>query len=89
MCIRDRAELFDAVSTDVMMPKLDGYELTRALRQDPRYENVPIVMVTSKDARIDTLRGMDAGADLYLTKPADATELVRALDSLLAKRKNG
>ncbi len=86
---RARAELFDAVSTDVMMPKLDGYELTRALRQDPRYENVPIVMVTSKDARIDTLRGMDAGADLYLTKPADATELVRALDSLLAKRKNG
>ena len=82
-------ELFDAVSTDVMMPKLDGYELTRALRKDPRYEKVPIVMVTSKDARIDTLRGMDAGADLYLTKPADAGELVRALDSLLSKRKAG
>ncbi len=86
---RARAEQFDAVSTDVMMPKLDGYELTRALRKDPRYEKVPIVMVTSKDARIDTLRGMDAGADLYLTKPADAGELVRALDSLLAKRKSG
>ncbi len=84
-----RRELFDAVSTDVMMPKLDGYELTRALRKDPRYEKVPIVMVTSKDARIDTLRGMDAGADLYLTKPADAGELVRALDSLLSKRKAG
>lgn len=86
---RARAEQFDAVSTDVMMPKLDGYELTRALRRDPRYEKVPIVMVTSKDARIDTLRGMDAGADLYLTKPADAGELVRALDSLLARRKSG
>lgn len=84
-----RSERFDAVSTDVMMPKLDGYELTRALRKDPRYENVPIVMVTSKDARIDTLRGMDAGADLYLTKPADAAELVRALDSLLAKKRAG
>lgn len=84
-----RAEHFDAVSTDVMMPKMDGYELTRELRRDPRYEKVPIVMVTSKDARIDTLRGMDAGADLYLTKPADAGELVRALDSLLAKRKSG
>lgn len=83
-----RAERFDAVSTDVMMPKMDGYELTRELRKDPRYETVPIVMVTSKDARIDTLRGMDAGADLYLTKPADAGELVRALDSLLSKRKS-
>jgi two-component system, chemotaxis family, sensor kinase CheA len=82
-----RAEHFDAVSTDVMMPKLDGYELTRALRRDPRYHGVPIVMVSSKDARIDTLRGLDAGADEYLTKPADAAELVRVLDALLARRK--
>jgi two-component system chemotaxis sensor kinase CheA len=83
-----RAERFDAISTDVMMPKMDGYELTRALRKDPRYQGVPIVMVTSKDARIDTLRGLDAGADAYLTKPADAAELVRAIDELLARRKH-
>jgi DNA-binding response OmpR family regulator len=43
-------------------------------------------MVTSKDARIDTLRGYDAGADAYLTKPADAAELIRTLDALLARR---
>jgi two-component system chemotaxis sensor kinase CheA len=83
-----RAEQFDAVSTDVMMPKMDGYELTRALRKDPRYQHVPVIMVTSKDARIDTLRGLDAGADAYLTKPADVGELVRALDALLARRKH-
>jgi two-component system chemotaxis sensor kinase CheA len=81
-----RQQSFDAVSTDVMMPKLDGYELTRALRADPRYQATPIVMVTSKDARIDTLRGYDAGADAYLTKPADAAELIRTLDALLARR---
>jgi two-component system chemotaxis sensor kinase CheA len=81
-----RQHSFDAVSTDVMMPKLDGYELTRALRADPRYQTTPIVMVTSKDARIDTLRGYDAGADAYLTKPADAAELIRTLDALLARR---
>jgi DNA-binding response OmpR family regulator len=80
-----REQSFDAVSTDVMMPKLDGYELTRALRREPRYQSVPIVMVTSKDARIDTLRGYDAGADAYITKPADASELIRTLDALLAK----
>jgi CheY-like chemotaxis protein/chemotaxis signal transduction protein len=81
-----REQQFDAVSTDVMMPRMDGYELTRALRADARYERVPIVMVTSKDARIDALRGHDAGADAYLTKPADAAELVRTIDSLLALR---
>jgi two-component system chemotaxis sensor kinase CheA len=80
-----RREQFDAVSTDVMMPNLDGYELTRALRADARYTHVPIVMVTSKDERIDALRGYDAGADAYLTKPSDAGVLIRTLDSLLAR----
>ena len=80
---------FDAVSTDVMMPNLDGYELARALRADTRYKTVPIVMVTSKDAKIDTMRGYDAGADAYITKPADAGELIRTLDSLLSRAKSG
>ncbi len=79
---------FDAVSTDVMMPKLDGYELTRRLRADARYRDVPIVMLTSKDARLDAVRGYDAGADAYLQKPADADELVRTLVGLLAKRRS-
>jgi two-component system chemotaxis sensor kinase CheA len=82
-----KTESFDAVSTDVMMPKMDGYELTRLLRKDPRFQDVPIVMVTSKDARIDTLRGLDAGANAYLTKPADPSELTRVLVELLAKKK--
>jgi DNA-binding response OmpR family regulator len=77
---------FDAVSSDVMMPKMDGYELVRALRQEPRYRQIPIVMVTSKDARIDAMKGYDAGADAYLAKPAEADELVRTLDALLRKK---
>jgi two-component system chemotaxis sensor kinase CheA len=81
-----RAQHFDAVSSDVMMPKLDGYELVRALRQEPGYRRVPIVMVTSKDARIDAIKGYDAGADAYLGKPAEADELVRTLDGLLRRR---
>jgi two-component system chemotaxis sensor kinase CheA len=74
---------FDAICTDVMMPELNGYELTRRLRTLDRYKTVPIVMVTSKDTRIDTLRGYDAGADAYLTKPTDASQLIRTLDALL------
>lgn len=81
-----RAQRFDAVSSDVMMPKLDGYELVRALRQEPHYRQVPIVMVTSKDARIDAMKGFDAGADAYLTKPAEADELIRTLESLLRRK---
>jgi CheY-like chemotaxis protein len=81
-----REHRFDAVSSDVMMPKLDGYELVRALRQEPHYRQVPIVMVTSKDARIDAMKGYDAGADAYLAKPAEADELVRTLDALLRRR---
>jgi CheY-like chemotaxis protein/chemotaxis signal transduction protein len=78
---------FDAVSSDVMMPNRDGYELVRALRSDPKYRDTPIVLVTSKDARIDAVRGYDAGADAYLTKPADADELIRTLDALLRQRR--
>jgi two-component system, chemotaxis family, sensor kinase CheA len=82
-----KEQRFDAVSSDVMMPNRDGYELVRALRADPNYRDVPIVMVTSKDARIDAVRGYDAGADAYLTKPADAEELIHTLDALLRRRK--
>ena len=70
---------FDLVSTDVVMPEMDGYELTRRLRQLPAYRDVPIVMVTSKAERIDRIRGFDAGVDAYLTKPTDATELLRVI----------
>jgi chemotaxis protein histidine kinase CheA len=82
-------ERFDAVSTDVMMPRLDGLELTRALRQLPAYKDVPIVILSSKDARLDSVRGYDAGADAYLTKPADADELLRTLLGLIKRRRAG
>jgi len=82
-----REQRFDAVSSDVMMPNRDGYELVRALRAEPSYRDVPIVLVTSKDARIDAVRGYDAGADAYLTKPADAQELIHTLEALLDRRR--
>nr|MBA3818837.1 response regulator [Deltaproteobacteria bacterium] len=74
---------FDLVSTDVMMPRMDGYELTRALRALPQYANTPIVMVTSMGERIDRVRGFDAGVDEYITKPHDRTQLLRAVRKLL------
>jgi chemotaxis protein histidine kinase CheA/ActR/RegA family two-component response regulator len=78
-----RARRFDLVSTDVVMPRMDGYELTRALRALPEYANVPIVMVTSMGERIDRVRGFDAGIDEYITKPHDRTQLLRVVQKLL------
>jgi len=79
-------QVFDLVSTDVVMPTMDGYELTRRLRETPAYRDVPIIMVTSKEERIDRIRGFDAGVDAYLTKPADATEVLKAVKRELARR---
>ncbi|HEX4461284.1 MAG TPA: response regulator [Polyangia bacterium] len=75
---------FDLVSTDVVMPNLDGYELARALRQQPRHKDVPMIMVTSKSEPLDRVRGFDAGVDDYLTKPLDGGELLRAVERHLA-----
>lgn len=79
-------ETFDLVSTDVVMPNMDGYELTRRLRQLPAYKDIPIIMVTSRADRIDRIRGFDAGVDAYLTKPTDATELLRVIARHLGTR---
>jgi DNA-binding response OmpR family regulator len=71
------------VLLDVMMPRMDGYELTRALRAMPEYADIPIVMVTSRGERIDRVRGFDAGVDEYSTKPHDRQLLLRAVKKLL------
>ncbi|MGZ5971379.1 MAG: hybrid sensor histidine kinase/response regulator, partial [Polyangiales bacterium] len=82
---RARVGTFDLVSTDVMMPRMDGYELTRSLRALPAYAHTPIVMVTSRDQRVDVLRGYDAGVDAYVTKPADVKALLKTIEEVLAR----
>jgi len=86
---RARAERFDLVSTDVMMPRMDGYELTRALRATEEYARAPIIMVTSRGERIDRVRGFDAGVDEYITKPHDRALLLRTVRGLLGRRHPG
>lgn len=84
-----QGRVFDLVSTDVMMPHTDGYELTRALRAMPSYRDVPIVMVTSRGELIDRARGFDAGVDDYITKPHDKQLLLRAVQKLLGHAEAG
>ncbi|MBK8251323.1 MAG: response regulator [Polyangiaceae bacterium] len=78
-----KTRVFDLVSTDVMMPHMDGYELTRALRAMPTYRDIPIVMVTTRGERIDRVRGFDAGVDDYITKPHDRKLLLQSIQKLL------
>ncbi len=63
-----RAKPYDLLVSDVDMPRMNGIELIRAVRQDPRFQQLPIIIVSYKDREEDRLQGFDAGANAYLTK---------------------
>ena len=77
----------DVVISDVMMPVMDGHEMCRRLRADDKVAHVPIVMVTAKITDEDRLRGLEAGADAYLTKPFNSSELLMVVDKILEQRR--
>jgi CheY-like chemotaxis protein/class 3 adenylate cyclase len=77
---------FDLILTDVEMPKLDGWELCRRIKQDPRTEHIPVVICSSLGQASDLERGFDLGADEYLVKPVVPEELVSRLQALLATK---
>ena len=75
---------YDLVITDVDMPRVDGIELTTLIKRDPRFAALPIVIVSYKDREEDRLRGLEAGADYYLTKGSFHDEtLLRAVTDLI------
>jgi two-component system chemotaxis sensor kinase CheA len=79
-----RAGDFDAILTDVEMPNMDGFSLTAALRQEERYRQRPIIIVTSREKEEDKRRGIQVGADAYIVKgDFDQSSLVDTLRSLL------
>jgi pilus assembly protein CpaE len=75
----------DLVLVDVMMPEMDGYEVTKRLRNDPQTANIPILMFTAKTQLDDKVTGFDAGVDDYLTKPTHPAELQAHVKALLAR----
>ena len=78
-----RAELPDLIFLDVQMPRLNGFEVCRRLRQEPGLENTKIVMLTVASQEADRAQGQAAGADDYLTKPFSPLKLLSLVQALL------
>jgi len=79
------AEKPDLIVCDIMMPELDGYGVLHLLRKNPETEDIPLIFLTAKAERTDLRRGMEMGADDYITKPFEEIELMNAIESRLKK----
>ena len=78
------AQHCDLVLTDIQMPQMDGYELTRRIKQDPQHSNLPVILLTTLDSQEDKKRGVEAGADAYLVKrDLSQAELVDIIEQLI------
>ena len=77
------AEYPDLVITDVEMPVMDGYELCQKIKQNPKFKKVPVILVTSKIQTNSLMKGIEAGADNYITKPYDDNTLFSKVRELL------
>ncbi|HEV2643820.1 MAG TPA: response regulator [Candidatus Elarobacter sp.] len=76
----------DLIVADVMMPRVDGYELTRRLRAEQATQRIPIILLTARTQEADVSQGFDAGADDYLKKPFNPDELVARVRAVLGRR---
>lgn len=80
-------EIPDIIICDVMMPGMDGYQVTRMLRNDPRTSHIPIILLTALNTRESRIKGWREKIDRYVTKPFDAHELHAQLDNILSVRR--
>ncbi|MCA9945498.1 MAG: response regulator [Anaerolineales bacterium] len=76
-------ELPDVILSDVMMPNMDGFELCQRIKRNPKWNHIPIILVTALDSKQDLARGLEAGADDFLHKPINGLELRARVRSML------
>jgi DNA-binding response OmpR family regulator len=75
----------DLILLDIMLPRIDGYEVCEIVRLDPRYRDIKIIFLTAKGREVEIAKGLALGADAYITKPFSNTELVSQVKELLAE----
>ena len=93
LCFEHSAELYSALDKelpkliilDIMLPNEDGLSILATLRKDKRTKNIPIILVTAKTSEMDKVKGLDLGADDYITKPFGIMELVSRVKALLRR----
>ena len=73
----------DLILLDIMLPRIDGYEVCEIVRLDPRYRDIKIIFITAKGREVEIAKGLALGADAYITKPFSNTELVSKVKKLL------
>lgn len=76
----------ELVISDLMMPEVDGYQFLKQLRQDPRFQTLPVVFLTARGMTSDRIQGYQAGCDAYLPKPFDPEELEAIIKNILGLR---
>jgi len=80
-----RKDRFDLVVLDLMLPGIQGVELCRIIRNDPKIAHTPIIMLTAKGEEVDRVIGLESGADDYMTKPFSARELIARIKAVLRR----
>lgn len=78
----------DLILLDIMLPDEDGLSILKKLRSDKRTHRLPIIMITAKTTEIDKVKGLDSGADDYMTKPFGVMELISRVKALLRRSQN-
>ena len=78
----------DLVLLDIMMPRRDGYEVCRTIRANPDWDHVRIIMLSAKGRDLDRRKGLELGADDYITKPFSTREIVERVREILCAKSN-
>ncbi len=81
--LKIKSQTIDLVLLDIMMPGMDGFEVCRQIKEDQKLRNIPVIMITVLTAKQDRIRGIEAGAEEFLSKPFDQTEALARIKILL------
>jgi len=87
--LKKMAEKPDIVLLDIMMPKLDGYEVCKAIRENPQTAKTPVIFLTAKSSEYDEIKGLELGANDYILKPISPSKLVARIKATLRNSLRG